>query len=35
VADAGDHLGGAPVGVDALDEVAIGIGAVREEASRA
>ena len=35
VADAGAHLGGAPVGVDALDEVAIGTAAVREEASRA
>jgi len=35
VADAGAHLGGSPVGVDALDEVAIGIAPVREEASRA
>jgi heterotetrameric sarcosine oxidase gamma subunit len=35
VADAGSHLGGSPVGVDALDEVAIGIAPVREEASRA
>jgi heterotetrameric sarcosine oxidase gamma subunit len=35
VADAGSHLGGAPVGVDALDEVAIGIAPVREEAGRA
>jgi heterotetrameric sarcosine oxidase gamma subunit len=35
VADAGTHLGGSPVGVDALDEVAIGIAPVREEASRA
>jgi glycine cleavage system aminomethyltransferase T len=35
VADAGVHLGGSPVGVDALDEVAIGIAPVREEASRA
>jgi heterotetrameric sarcosine oxidase gamma subunit len=35
VADAGAHLGGSPVGVDALDEVAIGIAPVREEAGRA
>jgi glycine cleavage system aminomethyltransferase T len=35
VADAGGHLGGSPVGLDALDEVAIGIAPVREEASRA
>jgi heterotetrameric sarcosine oxidase gamma subunit len=35
VADAGAHLGGSPVGVDALDEVAVGIAPVREEASRA
>lgn len=35
VADAGTHLGGAPVGVNALEEVAIGIAPVREEASRA
>jgi glycine cleavage system aminomethyltransferase T len=35
VADAGVHLGGSPVGVEALDEVAIGIAPVREEASRA
>jgi len=35
VADAGAHLGGSPVGLDALDEVAIGIAPVREEASRA
>jgi glycine cleavage system aminomethyltransferase T len=33
VADAGTHLGAAPVGVDALDEIAI--AAVREEAGRA
>jgi heterotetrameric sarcosine oxidase gamma subunit len=35
VADAGAHLGGSPVGLDALDEVAIGIAPVREGASRA
>jgi heterotetrameric sarcosine oxidase gamma subunit len=35
VADAGSHLGAAPVGVDALDEVAIGIAPVRQEAGRA
>jgi aminomethyltransferase len=36
VADAGTHLGGTPVGVDALDEIAIGAGAgVVEEAGRA
>jgi glycine cleavage system aminomethyltransferase T len=35
VADAATHLGGSPIGVDALDEVAIGIAPVREEASRA
>jgi len=35
VSDAGAHLGGSPVGLDALDEVAIGIAPVREEASRA
>jgi glycine cleavage system aminomethyltransferase T len=35
VADAGGHLGASPVGLDALDEVAIGIAPVREEASRA
>jgi len=35
VADAGAHVGGAPVGLDALDEVAIGVAPVREEASRA
>jgi heterotetrameric sarcosine oxidase gamma subunit len=35
VADAGTHLGAAPVGVDALEEVAIGIAPVREEAGRA
>jgi heterotetrameric sarcosine oxidase gamma subunit len=35
VADAGEHLGGAPVGLDALVEVAIGTGAVVEEAGRA
>jgi heterotetrameric sarcosine oxidase gamma subunit len=36
VADAGAHLGGSPVGVDALDEVAIGMGSPGvEEASRA
>jgi heterotetrameric sarcosine oxidase gamma subunit len=35
VADAGEHLGGAPVGLDALAEVAIGIAPVREEAGRA
>jgi heterotetrameric sarcosine oxidase gamma subunit len=35
VADAGEHLGGAPVGLDALAEVAIGANAVVEEAGRA
>jgi glycine cleavage system aminomethyltransferase T len=37
VADAGAHLGGSPVGVDVLDEVAIGAGsaAIEEGASRA
>jgi heterotetrameric sarcosine oxidase gamma subunit len=35
VSDAGAHLGGAPVGLDALSDVAIGIAPVREEASRA
>jgi heterotetrameric sarcosine oxidase gamma subunit len=36
VADAGAHLGGSPVGVDALDEVAIGAGGDPvQEASRA
>jgi glycine cleavage system aminomethyltransferase T len=35
VADAAVHLGGSPIGVDALDEAAIGIAPVREEASRA
>ena len=35
VSDAGAHLGGAPVGLDALAEVAIGVAPVREEASRA
>jgi heterotetrameric sarcosine oxidase gamma subunit len=35
VSDAGRHLGGAPVGVDALGEVAIGVAPVHEEASRA
>jgi heterotetrameric sarcosine oxidase gamma subunit len=37
VADAGEYLGGAPVGLDALDEVAIGMGspAIEEGASRA
>lgn len=37
VADAGAHLGGAPVGVEALEEIAIGAaaGAVVEEAGRA
>jgi heterotetrameric sarcosine oxidase gamma subunit len=35
VADAGTHLGASPVGVDALDEVAIGIAPVHEEAGRA
>jgi len=34
VADAGAHLGGSPVGVDALDEVGIG-AAIEEGASRA
>lgn len=34
VADAGGHLGGAPVGLEALDEVAIGSRAI-EEAGRA
>ena len=38
VADAGGHLGGAPVGLDALDEIAVGApvsGIQVEEASRA
>jgi heterotetrameric sarcosine oxidase gamma subunit len=40
VADAGRHLGGAPVGLEALDEIAVGAGpgsgpAIREEAGRA
>jgi heterotetrameric sarcosine oxidase gamma subunit len=36
VADAGTHLGAAPVGVDALEEIAIGTGGVAvEEAGRA
>jgi heterotetrameric sarcosine oxidase gamma subunit len=35
VADAGEHLGGAPVGLDALAEIAIGIAPVHEEAGRA
>jgi len=35
VADAGTHLGAGPIGVDALDEVAIGIAPVHEEAGRA
>jgi heterotetrameric sarcosine oxidase gamma subunit len=37
VADAGAHLGASPVGVDALDEVAVGAGsaAIEEGASRA
>jgi heterotetrameric sarcosine oxidase gamma subunit len=37
VADAGGHLGGAPVGLDALDEIAVGpsAAAVAEEAGRA
>jgi heterotetrameric sarcosine oxidase gamma subunit len=35
VADAGTHLGASPVGVDALEEVAIGIAPVREGVSRA
>jgi sarcosine oxidase gamma subunit len=36
VADAGAHLGAAPVGLEALDEIAIGAGGVAvEEAGRA
>jgi heterotetrameric sarcosine oxidase gamma subunit len=35
VSDAGAHLGGGPVGLDALAEVAIGAGTVVEEAGRA
>jgi glycine cleavage system aminomethyltransferase T len=35
VSDAGMHLGASPVGVDVLEEVAIGIAPVREEAGRA
>jgi heterotetrameric sarcosine oxidase gamma subunit len=35
VADAAEHLGGAPVGLDALEPVAAAAGAIREEAGRA
>jgi heterotetrameric sarcosine oxidase gamma subunit len=35
VADAAGHLGGSPVGVDALEPIAIGIAPVKEEAGRA
>jgi heterotetrameric sarcosine oxidase gamma subunit len=35
VADAATHLGGSPIGADALEQIAIGVSPVHEEAGRA